>query len=215
MLTPRFLTFLTATAILVITPGAATAVVIRNAIAGGRAAAFLTAIGVALANMSWAAASCAGLALIIRRYPLALDFVKWAGAVYLAGLGAHGLWTAYADAEDRTPGAARDQARGAPLSLPARTYIAQGNLTNLLNPAAAMFYTSYVPQFVPGRQSFVAAFLALSAVHVVMAFTCHCVYGLTVGGFTQAFSRPSVQRGMQAVSGVALMALGLNLMLGS
>ncbi len=212
MLTPRFLTFLTATAILVVTPGAATAVVIRNAIAGGRAAAFLTATGVALANMTWAAGSCAGLSLAIRRYPLALDVVKWAGAVYLACLGAHSLWTAYWGADGAT---IDDTARANsdPRGSSARSYVTQGNLTNLLNPAAALFYTSYVPQFVPGRQSFAMAFLGLSAVHVVMAFTCHCFYGITVGGFTETFSRPSVRRGMQAVSGAALMALGLNLML--
>jgi threonine/homoserine/homoserine lactone efflux protein len=215
MLTPRFLTFLTATAILVITPGAATAVVIRNAIAGGRSGAFQTALGVALANTTWAAASCAGLAVIIGRYPLALDIVKWVGAVYLAGLGAYSLWTACTRSKNRAPVASRPLPDEAPPRVPATTYVAQGNLTNLLNPAAAMFYTSYVPQFVPGRQSFAAAFLGLSAVHIVMAFSCHCFYGLTVGGFTHAFSRPAVQRSMEAISGMALMALGINLMLGS
>jgi threonine/homoserine/homoserine lactone efflux protein len=165
--------------------------------------------------MTWAAASCAGLALLIRRYPLALDVVKWAGALYLAGLGAYSLWIAWARSDDLEQAASRELSDEARRGVPARTYLAQGNLTNLLNPAAAMFYTSYVPQFVPGRQSFAAAFLGLSAVHVIMAFTCHCFYGLTVGGFTRAFSRPSVRRGMQAVSGAALIGLGLNLMLGS
>lgn len=213
---PLFLAYLTSAALLVITPGAATAVVIKNAVEGGRTAAFVTSVGITFANSTWAVASCAGLSVLITRAPFVLHVLKWVGGGYLVWLGAQSLWHAgrrkATDPSLQVPEPARHRP---PSSAPVTGYATQGFVTNLLNPAAAIFYVSYVPQFIRSTEPFVMKYLFLAVIHVVMAFTCHNAYGLTVGGFAAAMAKPRVRRAMQVVTGGALLALGASVALRS
>ena len=213
---PLFLAYLTSAALLVITPGAATAVVIKNAVEGGRPAAFVTSVGITFANSTWAVASCAGLSVLVTRAPFVLPVLKWIGGGYLALLGAQSLWQAgrrrATDPSTQTP----DPVGHRPPSVaPVAGYATQGAVTNLLNPAAAVFYVSYVPQFIRSTDPFVTTYLFLAAIHVVMAFTCHNMYGLTIGGFAAAMSKPRVKRALEMVTGAALVALGASVALRS
>ena len=209
---PLFFTFLTSAALIIVTPGAATAVVIRNAIAGGHRAALATAAGIAAANASWALVCCVALSLVVSQLPLALLVLKWIGGVYLALLGFQSLWQALTTRPD---GADRTIAPGPGIRLTRAewsTYSVQGAVTNLVNPAIVVFYVSYLPQFIRANQSFVARYLLLAGIHITMAFACHNMYGFTVGGFATAMSRPRVKQAMQVVTGAALFALGVNLL---
>lgn len=208
---PLFLAFLTSAALIIITPGAATAVVISNAVKGGWSAAVATAVGIAAANASWALACCAALSLVVSQLPLALYVLKWVGGLYLSLLGLQSLWQALS-----TPigGAAGAPGPGPGIRLTRTewsTYAAQGAMTNFLNPAVVIFYVSYLPQFIRTSQSFAGRYLLLAAIHITMAFACHNVYGVTIGGFATAMGRPRVRQAMQAVTGAALFALGANL----
>lgn len=211
-LDPLFFAFLTSAALIIITPGAATAVVIRNAVAGGRFAALATAGGIAVGSASWAILCCAGLSLVVSRLPSALQVLKWVGGGYLAFLGLQSLREAAApgtgdpDAPAPSPGAGIRLARA-----DWSAYATQGVITNLLNPALVIFYVSYVPQFIRSNQPFVARYLLLAGIHITMAFACHNVYGFTIGGFATAMSRPRVRRALQIVTGAALLGLGVNL----
>jgi threonine/homoserine/homoserine lactone efflux protein len=55
--------------LLVITPGATTAVVVRHALDGGHRAGALAAVGAALGNSAHAAAAAGGLAVLLQRVP--------------------------------------------------------------------------------------------------------------------------------------------------
>ena len=78
--------YLLLTFVLVITPGATTAVVLRNTIKGGWRVGAATALGAALGNSMHAAAAGVGLALFFQRWPIALVVLRWAGALYLGWL---------------------------------------------------------------------------------------------------------------------------------
>jgi threonine/homoserine/homoserine lactone efflux protein len=203
------LAYLTFTFILVVTPGATTAVVIRTTLAGGRAAGLVAAVGAATGNTSHAAAAGLGLAVVFARWPVALTALRIGGAVYLAWLGALSLVQAMRSGNDR-PGALGEEA--APTrSLAQKGNFRQGLMVNLLNPSIATFYLIVVPTFIPaGAPPWYFATLAF--VHIGMAFVCHAVWATALDKLRQFFRRPVARRTLEAVTGLALLALAIDIL---
>jgi threonine/homoserine/homoserine lactone efflux protein len=195
--------YVAVTALLVATPGVATAVVVRNALRGGRGAGLRTAAGVATANAGYGLLAALGLAAFLGQRPEWVLGVKRVGAVYLAFLGGQAIWKSL----DRRLAATATESNSA------GTDWAQGFATNALNPSVAVFYATLVPQFVPAGDEFLRGFAILSAIHVVMAFGLHSLYAVSLGRLAQTTTRPGVRRGLLAITGVALVALALRLLL--
>src|SRR5439155_7809029 len=76
------LTFVLVSAVLIMTPGPDTAITTRSALRGGWLAACLTAAGVALGQLVWAAATAGGLVALLAASAVAFTVVKLAGAAY-------------------------------------------------------------------------------------------------------------------------------------
>jgi threonine/homoserine/homoserine lactone efflux protein len=202
------LAYLTFTFILVVTPGATTAVVIRTTLAGGRAAGLAAAAGAATGNTSHATAAGLGLAVVFARWPLALAALRIGGALYLAWLGALSLVRAMRSGNDRA-GALDLQA--APQSLAQKGSFRQGLMVNLLNPSIATFYLVVVPTFIPADAP-PWYFAALALVHIGMAFACHAVWATALDKLRQFFRRPSARRTLEGVTGLALLALAIDIL---
>jgi threonine/homoserine/homoserine lactone efflux protein len=197
-----FLTF-----VLVITPGATTAVVVRNTIAGGWRAGAATALGAALGNSTYAAAAGVGLALLFQRWPIALVVLQWAGAIYLVRLAISSLRRSIAgEGSLETPLA--DGSRGTEAAL------RQGLTVNLLNPPIIVFYLVVVPTFVPAGAG-LAGFAALAAIHVTMAFVCHLGWALAFDRLRGFVGRPGPLRVLEAGAGAALLYLAVRTLLRS
>ena len=92
---PLFAAFLTFTLVFVATPGATTAVIVRNALDGGRRAGLFAALGAAAANLAHATLARVGGAALLTAWPGGLDAIRVAGGGFLAYLGLRGLWTLY------------------------------------------------------------------------------------------------------------------------
>jgi threonine/homoserine/homoserine lactone efflux protein len=221
---PLLLAYLTYTAILVVTPGSTTAVVVRNTLAGGRGAGLAAAAGAALGNTSHAAAAGLGLTMVLARWPLAMSGLRVAGALYLAWLGLVSMYRVARHADggirfssDQThpPSLAQTPARASAGQAPAYpTSIRQGLTINLLNPAIATFYLVVVPSFLPaGAPRWY--FAVLAALHIVMAFTCHGVWALGLDRLRRLFHPPLARRGLEALTAVALLALAVRVLLGA
>ena len=191
--------YVAVTALLVATPGVATAVVVRNALRGGRGAGLRTAAGVATANAGYGLLAVLGLAAFLGQRPEWVLGVRRVGAAYLAFLGIQAVWKSF----DRGESPARTE------SPPAGTDWAQGFATNALNPSIAVFYATLVPQFVPAGQGFLGGFALLTAIHVVMAFGLHSVYAVSLGRLADTTTRPAFRRGLLLVTGLALIGLAV------
>jgi threonine/homoserine/homoserine lactone efflux protein len=166
LFSPQLWAYLILTFALVITPGATTAIVVRNTINGGWRRGAATAFGAAAGNSTHAAAARLGLVLVLQRWPIALVILKWGGALYLGWMGISSL-------RRSVDGGVRVEA-GPSLSANSTALAAfrQGLTVNLLNPPIIVFYLVVVPTFLPAGAG-VLAFTALAAIHVVMAFICH------------------------------------------
>ncbi len=216
MLDARFVAYLGVAALLVLSPGATIAVVTEVVVEDGRRAGLWTVLGVAVANGSLSLAAAFGMSALVRRSPWMLQAVTIAGAGYLAYLGIRGVWRAVvggvhttglqprltlvrAGHERRTSGAVALRSFG------------KGLATNLLNASVALFYMTVVPQFIGRRDAFLARFLALCAAHVAMAAGWHLIYAWFIGTLSDRIGRPGVRRGMEAATGLVLIALALRL----
>ena len=209
-MTSQLAAFLTFTFILVITPGSTTAVVVRNTLAGGRAAGLRSAAGAALGNTTHAIAAWLGLAIVFARWPLAMTGLRLAGAAYLAWLGLNSLFRVvrYPD------GGLRMMSNGAndPMTQGRSGSFRQGLTVNLLNPAIATFYLVVVPAFLPAGASR-WYFAALAAIHITMAFVCHGLWALGFDRLRRLLRPPLARRLVEASTGVALIGLALRIFL--
>src|SRR5919107_5234534 len=79
--------FTIAAALLTVTPGLDTALVLRTAAAEGSRRALAAALGICLGCLAWGAVVAVGLGVLIQASELAYLALKWIGAAYLLYLG--------------------------------------------------------------------------------------------------------------------------------
>jgi threonine/homoserine/homoserine lactone efflux protein len=201
------LAFLGVAVLVIVTPGPDTAVTIRNALLGGRAAGVMTAFGVVTGQACWSLAASAGItALLVASEPAFLA-VKLAGAAYLVWLGLHALRSAL-----RREPAAPTAAHGASAGLEPWLAYRQGLISDLGNPKMAAFFTSLLPQFATGGEgSTFWAMLGLGLVFCVLTWLWLALYAAAVARMHAVLRRPRIRRTMAAITGTVLVALGLRL----
>jgi threonine/homoserine/homoserine lactone efflux protein len=202
---PSLAAYVMITALLVITPGASTAMVVQHALNGGRAAGLAAAAGIAVANTTWAAAAGLGITAIFSRAPLFFAGIRFGGAAYLAFLGMRAFARALAPDEPDVP-AARESA-DTPDVLPA---FRDGITVNLLNPPIATFYIVVVPSFlaepVPGR------FALLASIHIGLALVCHAAWAIGFDKLRPLWARPDARRIVDGAVGAALIVLAVRML---
>jgi threonine/homoserine/homoserine lactone efflux protein len=86
-----YLAFISFSFVLAVTPGATTAVVLRNTLEGGRRAGYLTALGAAAGSITIAISCGLGLSILIAVWPSALEVIRVGGALFLLTLGSMSL----------------------------------------------------------------------------------------------------------------------------
>src|SRR4051812_14473301 len=79
--------FTAAAALLTVTPGLDTALVLRTAAVEGPRRALLAGLGICLGCLAWGAVVAMGLGILLQASHLAYRVLKWAGAAYLLWLG--------------------------------------------------------------------------------------------------------------------------------
>src|SRR5438094_8754126 len=101
---PKLVAFIVLSAVLTVTPGVDMALVTRNTLSRGRAAAFLTTLGISTGLPVHAFMSAVGLSVILSRSALAFEIVKLLGAAYLFYLGIRTFLTAGKPGRHETDG---------------------------------------------------------------------------------------------------------------
>ena len=195
--------FVAVSAVVICTPGQDTALTIRNTLSGGRMSGVATAGGVALGLAIWTVAASAGVVTLLSASEPAFRALKLAGAAYLVFLGAQSLYAAMR----RRP--ARPELRRGPEITPPRA-LRQGVVSNLGNPKIALFFASLLPQFAPGGNAGFAGFLALGFLFCAMTLAWLSLYAVTVHRLRAVLGGP-VRRGLDTVTGLVLVALGIRI----
>ena len=187
--------FVLLAAVVICTPGPDTALTIRNTLLGGRGNGVRTAGGVAAGQALWTLAASAGIAALVAAFRPGFEGLRIAGAAYLVWLGLQALRAAV-----------RGRAHEAPQGR-ARAGFRQGLLSNLANPKMAVFFTSLLPQFGTGF----VELLALGLAFATMTLVWLSAYALAVARAKRLLVRGHVRRAVDALTGIALAALGVRL----
>jgi RhtB (resistance to homoserine/threonine) family protein len=190
-------TFIVFVLLLTIAPGPDFAVVMKNALAGGRAAGLWTTVGINISNAVQGTLAALGLgAVIVASRPL-FETIRWAGIAYLCWLGLQTLrWTRQGP-QAGTPGAEPLPSGGR------RRRLLQGVLSNITNPKVLVFYLSVLPQFLPAHPSLLDA-LVLANTLPVIGF---CWLVLVVSGVHTVrrwLTRRRVRRTLDVLTAAAL-----------
>jgi threonine/homoserine/homoserine lactone efflux protein len=187
--------FVLVAAVVICTPGPDTALTIRNTLLGGRGNGLRTAQGVAVGQALWTLAASAGVAALVAASQPVFVAARIAGAAYLVWLGLQALAAAFRGRrEEHRP---RGSAAG----------FRQGLLSNLANPKMAVFFTSLLPQFGTG----LGELLGFGLLFVSLTLGWLSAYALAVARTRRLLVRGRVRRMLDAVSGLALAALGIRL----
>ena len=200
----RIAAFVLLSALLIVTPGPDTALIIRNALAAGPRASTFSAIGVAIGTLVWVSAATLGVGVLLEQSSIAFTALKLAGAVYLCYLGVRTLLTTHREADQ--PGAS-SMRRAA---LTDWTAFQQGLVSNLLNPKTGAFFVVVMPQFLmPGDSA--ERLTIMVAAFEVMLLAWLIAYGHVVSRLGRTGPGIRVRRAMTRLTGAVLIALGARL----
>jgi threonine/homoserine/homoserine lactone efflux protein len=191
-------------------PGPDSLPVLTRTVASGRRAGLVATAGITLGNLLHAAAAGVGISALVAASPAPFDLLRYAGAAYLAWIGAAALRAAVAGWRMGGPAAVE-----APTP-PARRTFVHALTTNLLNAEVILFYLAFVPQFVApdlGRVPLRTFLLGLAL--AAMGCAWHVGLAALVARAAQALpASPRVRAGLDAVAGTLFLGFAPRLPLG-
>lgn len=212
--TAALLAFTLAAAILTMTPGLDTALVLRTAAVEGGRRALMAGLGICAGCLLWGAIAAFGLGSLLAVSTLAYDTLRICAAVYLFYLGAKLLWSTLPGRSPDPQATASDPApRGAPAATSATGWFLRGCLTNALNPKVGIFYITFLPQFIPAGSDVLTFSLLLAAIHALLGVLWFAVLVAATRPLARWLSRPAVMRGLDRMTGAVFIAFGLKLAL--
>jgi threonine/homoserine/homoserine lactone efflux protein len=194
--------FLGISALLIVAPGPDMVLVARNTLRGGRRGGIATGVGVTLGLLAWTVAASVGLAALLRASEPAFIGLKIVGSLYLVYLGVRSLW----DAVRGTHAAGRRERSGR-AARSSWVALREGLISNLGNPKIAVFFTSFLPQFVPGEHPSFFALLVLGLLFGVLGLAWLTTYSILVA------RAGDVLRRSDGLAGAMLIGLGARLAL--
>ena len=202
--TAKFFVFLSAAFMLAIAPGPGMLYVLARSLAGGKREGVLSALGTFAGGMVHVFAAAAGISVVLAKSATAFTTVKYAGAAYLCFLGIRMILEARRDA-----GQNRDE--GLPEgTLRRRGPFWQGVTTEVLNPKTALFFLSFIPQFVNRESGHIfIQFLGLGSLSVALNTSADLVVTALAGPLGNRIrSSATFRRQQRTATGAIMIGLG-------
>ena len=193
----RFILFLAAATVLAVTPGPGIFYVLARTLAGGRREGFQSSFGTFFGGLFHVFAAALGVSAILAASAVAFHTVKYAGAAYLVFLGVKMIRS-------------RDTELPTETSAPKGSAFRQGILTEALNPKTALFFLSFIPQFiVPERGHVFFQFAVLGILSVALNTAADlAVVCLAAPLERKLKSSARFRRGQRTTSGLGMIGLG-------
>jgi threonine/homoserine/homoserine lactone efflux protein len=193
----RFVLFLAAAFVLAITPGAGIFYVLARTLAGGRREGVESSLGTFVGGLFHVTAAALGISAVLAASAVAFHAVKYAGAAYLVWLGIRMIRS-------------RNEAMPEKTEAPRAGAFRQGILTEALNPKTALFFLSFIPQFIaPERGHVFWQFVALGIISVAMNTTADLLVVYLAAPLERKLkSSARFRRGQRVASGLGMIGLG-------
>ena len=180
-----------------ITPGPATAMVVRSAATTGRRGALICTAGNSIGVLFWGLLAAGGLAAAVATSVTVFTVVKLVGAAVLIVVGVQSL---------------RRRGRGATGPSGARAF-RDGLVTSVSNPKLAVFYVALFPQFVPAGAPVLPAAMLMAATIVAFDLVWYSTLAYSVARARRAVLDGPWAGRVERLTGVVMIGLGVRLAL--
>ncbi len=193
----RFFIFLAAAVLLAVTPGPGIFYVLARSLAGGRREGVQSSVGTLFGGLFHVFAAALGVSAILAASAVAFHTVKYAGAAYLVWLGIRMIRS-------------RNVEITAASSTPQQNAFRQGIFTEVLNPKTALFFLSFIPQFItPDRGHIFFQFVVLGILSVSLnTFADLVVVALAIPIERKLKNSATFRRRQRVTSGLGMIGLG-------
>ena len=194
-----WLTFVAASAVLLIIPGPTILTVISYSMSHGYKAKIPLILAVALGDSTALALSLLGLGVLLTESAFWFQAVKWAGGLYLIFLGIK-LFMSGVNPSTIS------QAKGGVTSW---TLFLNTYLVTALNPKGIIFFVAFLPQFINSGSEVTTQLWILASTFVVLASLNATLYAVFAGKAQKTLSSPKTQRIFNICGGSLLSTAGV------
>ncbi|QCR31177.1 LysE family translocator [Lysinibacillus sp. SGAir0095] len=195
------ISFILMTLFVVMSPGVDTALITKRTISGGKKEGLLMALGITAGSLGHTLAATLGLSALVLQSAVAFSILKWVGAIYLIYLGVQSL-IARKSPENVTT--ADRNAKGSPWK--------EGLLSNLLNPKVAVFFITFLPQFVSSKENAMMELLAMGCFYSILSILWFVFYVFCLTYIREWLLSATVQNYMEKLTGIVLIGFGVKLL---
>jgi threonine/homoserine/homoserine lactone efflux protein len=197
----RFALFFAAALLLAVTPGPGIFYVLARTLAGGRREGFQSSIGTFFGGLFHVFAAALGVSAILAASAVAFHTVKYAGAAYLIFLGVKMIRSRNVPLPDQA--ATQNSSHNA-------NAFHQGILTEALNPKTALFFLSFIPQFIaPERGHIFLQFATLGILSVTLNTAADLLVVFLATPLERKLkSSPTFRARQRTASGLGMIGLG-------
>jgi threonine/homoserine/homoserine lactone efflux protein len=204
--TISLISFIAASAAIILSPGPAQALVLAVTVSNGKKAGIISVLGLNSSMIIHILAAGAGVSAVLAESAAAFTIVKFAGAGYLVYMGIMSFVISGKKSDSTiTPGIRVSTAK----------LFVRAFLTGALNPKVALFFLAFVPQFVDPKNGWlIFQFLELGVILAVMDILYESVLVFIAGSAIKKINknnRLTIIR--QRISGSVLIALGIKMAL--
>ena len=189
--------YVLACVLITLVPGPTVTVIVANSLAYGVRAGLLNVAGTQAGLAVMMLTLIVGLSSVIEVMGWLFDWLRIAGALYLAWLG----WKLI-----RAPDALDMRER--PARAPRAGFFVQGLVVLLANPKALLWFGAFIPQFVDPRGDYVAQIALLGATAMAVAAVTDGAYAVVTGRARVFLSRGRVRLASR-LSGAFLIGGGI------
>ena len=199
----NYLLFIIMSICLIILPGPDTAMATKNTLVAGKMGGVKTVFGTCVALLIHTLAAVIGLSALIVKSALLFSIFKYVGALYLikallAVKNKEGVNT-----NDVSINNDKEHT----------SCFRQGFLTNLLNPKIAVFFLTFLPQFLnPSHNTFIQL-LVMGLTYLVLTIIWFAFYIFLIDKISAFMKKPKTQRYIQGLTGIVLIGFGIKLAL--
>jgi len=199
----NFYLFLTVSILINLSPGPDMIYTAARSLSQGIKAGVFSALGIFVGCLFHITAAVFGLSKVIEESVLLFSIIKYAGAAYLIYLGIRSFLNKKK---------AKREIEALPI-LTSRKIFFQGMLTNILNPKVAIFFLSFLPQFINPQSIYLKEQIAFLGIWFdVQGTATLIVVACTVGAFKNILQKnTAIWNWQQKITGLILFGLGLKM----
>ncbi|HWI49332.1 MAG TPA: LysE family translocator [Rummeliibacillus sp.] len=199
--------FVTMCILLILLPGPDTAIATKNTLTLGKKGGLKTILGTCCALLIHTLAAVVGLSAIIAKSAFIFSIFKYIGGGYLIYLGVKSFISMRKQKQDM------EILKEDEVKYDDHSCFKQGFLTNLLNPKVAVFFLTFLPQFVdPNIHSFLP-FVWMGLTYVALTAIWFVFYILLLNAIRTFMMKPQTQLAIEGITGTVLVGFGIKLAL--